>query len=123
MFKANYDTIIFTRYVSGLQEFFCNNKILIANLQRGEQETLEAWYQRKLNVFWRIVNERTLLIIDNFDTDNDPYLEDILNCSCHILITTRNNHSDYPVIHVGRIEDIEQVRKIFRTYYDKPMKN
>ena len=38
-------------------------------------------------------------------------------------LTTRNNHSDYPVIHAGRIEDIEQVRKIFGTYYDKPVKN
>lgn len=123
LFRTRYDTIIFTRYVSGLQELFCSNEILIENLQRREQETLEAWYQRKISVFRTIVNERTLLIIDNFDADNDPYLEDILNCSCHILITTRNNHSDYPVLHVGRIEDIEQVRKIFRIYYDKTVRN
>ena len=103
LFRTRYDTIIFTRYVSGLQELFCSNEILIENLQRGEQETIEAWYKRKINVFRRIVNERTLLIIDNFDTDNDIRLEDILNCSCHILITTRNNHSDYPVLYVGHI--------------------
>lgn len=123
LFRTRYDTIIFTRYVSGLQELFCSNEILIENLQRREQETLEAWYQRKISVFRTIVNERTLLIIDNFDADNDPYLEDILNCSCHILITTRNNHSDYPVLHIERIEDIEQVRKIFRIYYDKTVRN
>ena len=123
LFRSRYSTIIFTRYISGLQELFCGNEILIENLQRSEQETIEAWYQRKMNVFRRIVNERTLLIIDNFDTDNDPYLEDILNCPCHVLITTRNNHSDYPVIHIGHIENIEQVRNIFRKYYDRHVKN
>ncbi len=123
LFRTRYDTIIFTRYVSGLQELVCSNEILIEKLQRGEQETIADWYQRKINVFRRIVNERTLLIIDNFDTDNDIHLEDILNCSCHILITTRNSLSEYPVLHVGRIDDIEQVRNIFRAYYDKPVKN
>ena len=123
LFRTRYDTVIFTRYVSGLQELFCNNKILIENLQRGEQEMIEAWYQRKFSVFRSIVNERTLLIIDNFDTNSDPHLEDILHCACHILITTHNNHGDYPVIYVGRIDDIEQVRNILRTYYDKPVKD
>ena len=90
LFRSRYSTIVFARYVSGLQELFCGNEILIENLQRNEQETIEAWYQRKINVFRRIVNERTLLIIDNFDTDNATCLEDILSCPCHVLITTRN---------------------------------
>lgn len=61
LFRTRYDTIIFTRYVSGLQGLFCSNEFLIENLQRGEKETLEAWYQRKINAFRRIVNEKTLL--------------------------------------------------------------
>ena len=122
-FRERYDTIVFTRYISGLQELFCSDEILIENLKRSAQESRESWYQRKMNAFRKIVDSKTLLIIDNFDTDNDPCLEDILRCPCHILLTTRNNHSDYPVMHIGHITNIEHVRKIFKTYYDRPVKN
>ncbi len=122
-FRERYDTIVFTRYISGLQELFCSDEILIENLKRSNQESRESWYQRKMNAFRKIVDSRTLLIIDNFDADNDPCLDDILNCPCHILLTTRNNHSDYPVMHIGHIHNIEHVRSIFKTYYDRPVRN
>ena len=123
LFRTRYDTVVFVRYVSGLKELFCSDEIAIENLRRGEQETLDAWYKRKMNAFRSIADERTLLIIDNFDTDNDSCLDDLLSCSCHIMFTTRNNHDDYPVMHIGRINDTEQVRNIFRTYYGRPVKD
>ena len=121
-YRERYDTIIFASYTSNLMDLICGEGVSIENLKRADGEEQESWFRRKMNALQTLVNGRTLLIIDNFDTDEDNYLVDILNLPCHLLFTTRNDHSDYPTIRIGKIQDFAQVQKIFTTHYGRPVK-
>ena len=121
-FRDSYDCIIFATYISSLKDLLCGEDIYIENVSRAEGESRDAWYSRKLHALQTIVNERTLLIIDNFDTDYDPELTDFINLDCRLLFTTRNLHSDYPALQVGRIPDTAVLREIFLKHYGRPVK-
>ncbi|MFQ7118707.1 MAG: hypothetical protein ACLRPW_00740 [Intestinibacter sp.] len=36
-----------------------------------------------------------MIIIDNFDVDEDDNLDELINCGCKFIITTRNDFTDY----------------------------
>ncbi len=113
-YRADYDTVIFATYVSGLQDLICGSDVMIENLNRAAAEDAGLWFRRKLEALRSLATERTLLIIDNFDVDEDPCMAEVFSLPCRILVTTRNNHPDYPVtIEVGPIEDTESLRRIF----------
>ncbi|MBQ8663507.1 MAG: toll/interleukin-1 receptor domain-containing protein [Eubacterium sp.] len=125
-YADRYDTVLFTGYTSNLLELITGDEINIENLRRStasgeDAESPEAYFQRKLQVLKDLSSNRTLLIIDNFDVDNDPHLEDVLNGPYDVLVTTRNEHMDYPYYPVGKIQDFEKVRKIFTTAYGRPL--
>lgn len=122
VFRSSYDTIIFASYTTSLLELVNSGELPIENLQRNNDgESPEEYFHRKLKIFRALASERTLLIIDNFDVDDDPHLEDLVNCPCRLLITSRNEHWDYPTIKVGPLADFNQVRKIFTGNYGRPV--
>ncbi len=120
--RRDYDTIIFANYTSNLRDLFSGEDIAIENLRRADGEDGELWFRRKLEAFRSLATERTLLIIDNFDTDEDEAMNEVFAAPCHILVTSRNDHSDYPTINVGPITDFDTVRRIFVSHYGKPLK-
>lgn len=120
-YRDSYDTIIFAGFSSNIMDLICSEEIGIENLSRAEGEEMESWYARKLETLQSLTDKRTLLIVDNFDADEDEHLEDLLNCACDILITTRNDHSDYPTMIIGQIDDFDAVRRIFTTHYGRKL--
>ncbi len=117
--RDRYDTIVFTSYVSGLRDLVSD--LPVENLARAENVSQEQWYRRKLEAFHTLATERTLLVVDNFDTDEDSALEELIACPAHFLFTTRNDHSDYPTLKIGPIDDFDQVRRIFTAHYGRPV--
>ena len=121
-FRSSYDTIIFASYTTSLLELVNSGELPIENLHwNSDVESAEEYFCRKLQVFRSLASERTLLIVDNFDVDDDPHLEDLVNCPCRLLITSRNEHWDYPSIKVGPLADFDQVRKVFSGNYGRPI--
>ncbi len=119
-FRDQYDTIVFAGYRTSLQDLVCS--LPVENLNQADGESQALWYHRKLDAFHTLATPRTLLIIDNFDVDFDPDLETLIACPAHFLITTRNDHSDYPTLHVGPISDLDQVRRIFESHIGRSLK-
>ena len=74
-YRDRYDTMIFADYTTSLEDLVCGEELPISHLRRAEGEDQKSWYNRKLGVFRSLANERTLLIVDNFDTDTDPQLQ------------------------------------------------
>ena len=120
--RADYDTIIFASYNTNLMDLISGGDITVENLKRVSEEPGELWFRRKLEAIRSLVSERTLLIIDNFDVDEDEYMDEVFAVPCRILVTSRNDHTDYPTVNVGPIDDFDAVRKIFATHYGKPLK-
>lgn len=113
-----YDTVIFASYQGSLVDMINGQDICIEGLQRNtaygeDAESAEAFFARKLQMLKNLSNERTLLIVDNFDVKFDPYLEDLVSGPYRVLITTRFAHKDYPSLPVGPLEDMNHLRQIF----------
>lgn len=112
-----YSTVVFATYETDLLHLIADDRVFpVENLQQaaptgGQGETTEAYFSRKLKILRALVNERTLLIIDNFDVESDPHLQEILQLPCKLLWTTRTDFSayGYDTVKVGPLEHIEDL--------------
>ena len=119
--KADYDTVIFAPFQDSLESLICSEALPVKNLRRAEKESSEIYCSRKLDIFQKLADERTLLIVDNFDVDGDPKLEELLSMPCKLLFTTRNDWGDYPVLDVGPLQDFDSQRALFSKSYGFPI--
>ena len=115
-----YGTIIFCKYTSSIIDLVID-EISINKIGRDENETQEDFYQRKLAILREILTPNDLIIIDNFDSEDDANLGNILACPCKFIITTREDFRDYnyPQIDIEKITDNDEINGIFRLYNDK----
>ncbi len=121
-FKDGYDAIIFAPYINDIMMLITDDKyVSVVNIEMFQGEQPNEYYDRKLRKLKELCNERTLLIIDNFDTVEDPHLNDVLSLGCKKLITTRNNFADYnyPQIEIGALAVRSDINSIFNNYYTK----
>ena len=114
-YHDRYDTVIFLAYDGSIIDLVTGDALTIENLppQDTSSEDLDAFFQRKMEAFRHICSERTLLILDNYDVDYDPHFADLANTSCHLLVTTRNDHFEYETLIIGPIGDQDALRELF----------
>lgn len=123
--KDQYDTIIYATYNSTIIELVSSQVSFKIDpyfprhiLSDGTQENDVSFFNRKLNLIREITNERTLIIIDNFDVMDDEYFSELLNANYKLLITTRCDYSRlYPTIKIEPLDNIEQVKRVFLENY------
>ncbi|MBQ1333223.1 MAG: tetratricopeptide repeat protein [Lachnospiraceae bacterium] len=122
-YQDRYDTVVFLGYEGSILDLVTSDRVMIENLppQDTESESREDYFRRKMDTLRKITSERTLLILDNYDVDQDPHFRDLRTLPCHLLITTRNVHDDYSCMDIGPIADFGTVRKLFLTAYGKPL--
>ena len=124
--KAQYDTIIYGTYNNTIvelvssQAFFKIDPQFPRQIQSdGTQESDISYFKRKLDLVRDITNERTLIIIDNFDVMDDEYFQDLTNANYKLLITTRCDYSRlYPAIKIEPLDSIDQLKRIFLDNYE-----
>lgn len=110
--REKYRTTVMLSYQGDIVKMMIDDRTLIikgvnrGSANGGQVETDEDYYARKKDALESIVNEETLLIIDNFDTQEDEHLEDILNLPCNKIITTRVNYEEmgYPTVLVNAMD-------------------
>ena len=126
-----YTTAVFASYETDLLHLIASDQAIpVENLQQasatgGQGETIEAYFDRKMKVLRSILNENTLLIIDNFDVESDEHLEEVLQLPCKLLFTTRTDFSDrgYDIVPIGPMENFEDLVTLVQridTVYKKP---
>lgn len=84
-FGQEYDACVFQMYQP---EYGLKKYIESIQVHNADGKDTEKQLQGLLN------KSRVLLIVDNFDVDDDEHLEDLLSLNADILFTTRNNFSD-----------------------------
>ena len=112
-----YTTIVFASYETDLLHLIASDqKISVENLQQasatgGQGETIDAYFERKMKVLRSILDENTLLIIDNFDVESDDKLDEVLQLPCKIILTTRTDFSayGYETVKIGPMENFEDL--------------
>jgi len=121
-YAQDYDTVVFAHFEDSILNMVCSEDIKIHNFSRNmsygeEAETAEAFFARKMDVLQDLMDERCLLIVDNFDVEDDPDLENLANLPCHILITSRVENWDYPTLPIGPIRSFDTIRGLFLKHY------
>jgi len=83
-YKANYDVIIFGRYNDSLKQLFQSPEFI--SIENDAEGSLS------INSIRGLVDEHTLIIIDNFDQKTDSMLDSVLSLKCKIIFTSRNSY-------------------------------
>lgn len=117
--KDYYDSITFAVFDSDLKSMVCD-EVLMNNVKREDEETDDSYFQRKLDIIKSVATPKDLIIIDNFDVDMDDSLEEVLDCPCKFIFTTRKDFRDYnyPQINIDKLKNIEDIQELFNTYND-----
>lgn len=130
MHRDLYTTVVFASYETDLLHLIASDQAIpVENLQQasatgGQGETIEAYFDRKMKVLRSIVNDNTLLIIDNFDVESDVRLKEVAKLPCKLLFTSRTDFSvyGYACVNVGPMEDFEDLVTLMQRI-DKPYSN
>ena len=123
--KAQYDTIVYATYNNTIVELVSSQASFKIEpffprqvLSDGTQESALSFFNRKLDLIRDITNERTLIIIDNFDVMDDEHFSELLNANFKLLITTRCDYSRlYPTIKIEPLDSMDQLKNVFLQNY------
>lgn len=115
--RNQYDTISFAVYEKNI-ETLVDEEIEINQISREKEESEHDYFIRKIEILKQIATPQNLIIIDNFDVEEDENLELLFSCPCKFIITTRKDFRDYNYeqINVDRIEDSREILNLFTTY-------
>ena len=125
--RQQYNRIIGLTYESTFCQMIIDDSFYVEGISRlynadGVPESDEAFSMRKLMHFIRQTDEKTLVMIDNFDTQYDPMLETLLSGSYSLIITTRCNwsHLGLPTLHLTGLDEAAR-KELFIRYYKRRM--
>lgn len=117
-----FDRIIFLPYQHSIEETLCQDSLVIYHGEEPEisKEDLAQEYRYRLGCLKTDLTSRDLIILDNFDVE-DEKIEDLIEINCKFLITTRLDYSDYgyPQLDIGAIDDRNTLQKIFCQHNDR----
>jgi hypothetical protein len=85
-YSADYDVIAFGRYNDSLENLFKTREFI--SIENDAERALG------IDAIRALVDERTLLLIDNFDVETDPKLNEMLSLKCKLLLTSRYSFKD-----------------------------
>ncbi len=124
-YSKDYDTVVYATYKNSILEVVTGDApfTLEPELSRfiqsdGSAESDADYFVRKLNKIKEISDERTLIVIDNFDVESDESLCALAEGKYHLIVTTRCDYSRfYPTIKIDAIDSMKALREIFIRNY------
>lgn len=125
-YRNDYDVIIYATYDKCIRDMVISDSVfkLSPSLARytmedGSQEDNDAYFFRKLEAIKEASNEKVLVIIDNFDVEQDEHLSSLTDAKFRLLVTTRCDYSRYyHTIKIEPIVSIEHIKDIFMQNYN-----
>ncbi|MBP3370963.1 MAG: toll/interleukin-1 receptor domain-containing protein, partial [Clostridia bacterium] len=124
---AEFTTAVFASYQTDLLHLIASDQaIRVENLKQasaagGQGESTQDYYDRKMDVLRGLVDEHTLIIIDNFDVEDDEKLADVMDLPCKLIFTSRTDFSSMgmPTVQVGPMDDFEDLFTLFQKIVGK----
>ena len=122
--RAQYDCMIYAVYNGSLRDLVISEmpfeiRPSVKRLNEGSsKESAESYFRRKLDIIKKASDEKTLIILDNYNTEYDEDLDVFLNGRYRVLITTQYDYSArFASISVGPVHDEEALKTIFMNNY------
>ncbi len=128
-YRHTYETVLLVTYQQSLLQLIADDRAVPirgfgrGGVNGGQVETTESYFARKMEILRELVTPKTLLILDNFDVEEDPLMGDVLQLGCHFLITTRTNFEElgYPCIFLEPMDPQKDLLPIMERL-DRPYK-
>ncbi len=122
--NGRYDTVIFMPFVADIMSMIIDDeKVSVYNFYKYPAEEIQNYYNRKMRKLKELCDEKTLIIIDNFDVEDlnsiDDEFKKITELNCDVLITTRFDFTElgYAQYYLDKIDDECDILNIFFEYY------
>ncbi len=124
-FRDEYDTVVFATYNGSIRDmvvsdapFSLEPEMRRFTMSDGTAEPDNEFFIRKLDKIRKITDGRALIVIDNFDVDDDESLKDFIEGNYHLIITTRCDYSRfYPTVKIDSINSMDSLIDIFMQNY------
>lgn len=118
LYAPEYDCVQFHRYTKDLSEIIDNNMLSV--------DCLDNPNAHKKQLGKACDNTKALIIIDNFDVEDDEDLEYLLSLNVDLIFTTRNDYTEYfsvEKIEIVELESLptEELVTVFKNEYGKPI--
>ena len=112
-YQKEYEHVLYLPYRKNLYQTILQLEFIDDTQDKSESEKFEMHYR-----FFKRLNERTLVILDNFDClpEQEELFQEFLNLSFKLLVTTRNKLNEVPCYLVKEIAQMEDLKAIFYTY-------
>lgn len=113
-YRSDYDKVIFARYDGSIAALLANDTVFnVKGLARktnadGNKQSDEEYAAVKLQVLNEISDQRTLIILDNFDVTEDPMLDAFAAGKNYRLIVTSRMEPARGKYYVQPIEELEE---------------
>ncbi len=118
-YRDKYSKIIFLPARNDFVDVIADDiNLTITNFLKFENESIEAYAQRKLSKLKNICDKSTLFIVDSLDGEihNKDLFRDFLLIDCNMLITSRLRDWSIPCLDIGVIDDDNDLLKLFKHY-------
>lgn len=123
-YRSHYDVIVYAMYEHSLKDLviadtpFETEPPVTRLTVNGAEETDETYFRRKMNLIRKTADERTLIILDNYNVTHDDDLSELLNGRYHLLVTTQyDNYRQFASVRIEEIEDMDALISIFMNHY------
>ena len=117
-----FENIVYAIYNSNFKSMFCDDKMIkIHNFNISPNESFEQYFEKKYNMFSELANKKTLLVIDNYNGEEEDFYELLSQLNCCVLVTTRMDFSDinHNQISLNSLSFEEQQNLFYSFYYPR----
>ena len=123
-FRDAYDVILWVSFQGTLEATVINDFTFpVQGLERCNypQDSDRDYFLRKLKILKEISNNRVLIVVDNFDVQEDPDMDVFCSGKYSVLFTTRYHgiSAHLPELEIKPITQPEDLMKIFRSEYQR----
>ena len=121
-YTNDYSKIVWIPYADNLACSLGNdNHFFISGISRTDypNDSDEAYGLRKMDILKNMADKRVLIVIDNFDTENDPYLDRFLSGSYSVIFTTRIHHEGKNELAIDALKNEKELFDMFLLEYTR----
>lgn len=127
-FEAEYKTIVWFSYNTTIEDMLISDQFLLIHGLENEKQDLttpqarEAYYRKKLNYLKDHCDRSTLLIVDNFDSE-DERLTELLEGRYSMIFSSRlsREKDGYQELRIHPLDSREDQMALFRKFYKRPL--
>ncbi len=112
-YKKQYSNILYLRYHENLRRTILEMDFIEDTMEMSEDERFRIHYR-----FFKCLDSRTLVILDNFDSvpEDEEMFHTFLSMPFQVLATTRSHIADTTCYKVNEMENIEDLKQLFFAY-------